>query len=175
MGILNGQFRNYTGYIIYSDGSIWSKYYSKVMTNKIMKDGYCRMQLYKNKKGTMFNVHRIIAEVFIPNPEKKPFVNHINGNKQDNRVENLEWCTQSENIIHAFMNGLSKPQVNGKLSKSVDQLTLDGEYIMTFPSTMEVERQLNIPHSQVSNVCKSKRHHNTAGGFKWKYSETSND
>ena len=61
------------------------------------------------------------------------------------------------------------------MSKRIDQLTLEGEYITTFPSTMEIERQLGIPHSQISNVCKNKKNYHSAGGFKWRYSETSND
>lgn len=175
--IKEGQFRDYSNYIIYSDGRIYSKRNKKFLTMKISHDGYGRTQLYKDKKYKNYNFHRVVAEVFIPNPDNKPFVNHINGNKLDNRVENLEWCTQSENIKHAWKNGLSKPRRNeaDKRSKRIDQLTLDGEYIRTFPSTMEIERQLGIPHSNISVVCKGKGPLYTAGGYKWRYSTTSND
>ena len=120
----------------------------------------------------MVQWHRVVAETFIPNPENKPFINHKNGVKSDNRIENLEWCTQKENILHAFKTGLSKSQTNGKLSKEIGQYDVQGNFIMVYPSTMEIERTLKIHHSRISYACK---HGSVAGGYKWKYSKTSND
>ena len=78
-----------------------------VKTQRILKpsniNGYRRVHISKNK--TMY-IHRLVAETFIPNPENKPFVNHIDGNRQNNMVKNLEWCTQKENVHHAWSIGL---------------------------------------------------------------------
>jgi hypothetical protein len=64
------------------------------------------VDLCKNGKKKTFLVHRLVATAFIPNPDNKPYINHINGNKTDNRLENLEWCTQSENMKHSYRTGL---------------------------------------------------------------------
>lgn len=69
-------------------------------------NGYLIVSLWKNGEIKRCHIHRLIAETFIPNPLNKEQVNHINGVKSDNRIENLEWATQSENTIHAFKNGL---------------------------------------------------------------------
>lgn len=71
-----------------------------------MKNGYLTVTLGKDKELTPMLVHRIVAEVFVPNPHNKTFINHKDGNKQNNLPENLEWCTRSENMIHAFATGL---------------------------------------------------------------------
>lgn len=142
-----------------------------ILSPKNNYDGYLRIQLWRKCKAIFVSIHRLVAESFIDNPENKPFVNHINGIKSDNRYENLEWVTQQENIIHAWKNGLSKPQFNNILSRAVDQLSMNGEFINRFPSTMEAERQTGIQRSTISAVCRGYGNHKSAGGYKWRYSE----
>ena len=77
-------------------------YYLKPLDNG---KGYLRVKLTTNNKSKRIMLHRIIAEAFIPNPDNKPVVNHINHNIVDNRINNLEWCTQSENVLHAVKHG----------------------------------------------------------------------
>ena len=85
-------------------------YYNHKLPEKILtpvnRNGYNRIRLYKNKKYKTFSIHKLVALMFIPNPENKPQINHINGIKKDNRAENLEWCTGSENCKHAWDVGL---------------------------------------------------------------------
>lgn len=80
----------------------------KLLSKNISNSGYEMKCLYKNSSTKSVLVHRLVAEAFIPNPENKPQVNHINGIKSDNRVENLEWNTRSENMRHSYAKGLSK-------------------------------------------------------------------
>lgn len=97
----------------------------KLLKITLMKNGYMSLELRMGDTNKRHLVHRLIAEVFIPNPDKRPVVNHINGIKNDNRIENLEWCTQSENVRHAIDAGLrtaafgpakgTKPWNTGKL------------------------------------------------------------
>lgn len=78
----------------------------KIKSHDFDRAGYCMSKLFKDCKGYRRKIHRLVAEAFIPNPENKPCVNHKNGIKNDNRVENLEWCTYQENMRHAYDLGL---------------------------------------------------------------------
>lgn len=162
----------YNNYAVDRTGNVYSLRKNKQLTPKKNWDGYLRIQLWNHGDCRYVSIHRLVAEAFIPNPDNKPFINHKNGIKSDNRVENLEWCSQKENINHAFETGLShKCPKNFKFtSKPVEQWTVDGKYIKTFPSQMEVERVLGIYHTHVSACCIGKA--KTAGHFVWKFAET---
>jgi hypothetical protein len=160
-------YPKHTGYLVTSDGQIKSIKVNKYLTPKVNWDGYHRVQIWNKCKNEYVAWHRIIAETFVPNPENKPFVNHINGIKTDNRSDNLEWVTQKENIQHAWSTGLSKS------NRPVDMLTLDGEFIIKFENSIIAGKHIGRDNSGVTKCCKGNIL--TCGGYKWRYSETSND
>jgi hypothetical protein len=116
--------------------------------------GYLRAYVYKDGAREAFSVHRLVAKMFIPNPENKPEVNHIFGNKKDNRWHKLEWATTKENVIHSFqaLNRVAPKGEKNKLSQPVEQLTLSGELVNTFCSNTEA-RNSGIIDSKALNKC----------------------
>lgn len=143
----------------------------KLLVKKVNHKGYEYVTLYNNGKQFYPRIHRIVAETFIQNLDNLPQVNHIDGNKCNNNVENLEWCTNLENMRHAIQNNLvrNKGKYN-KRSKRVAQINEKNEIVNIFDSLGEASRYLNIGYKvtgRLSMVCNNKI--NMAYGYKWKF------
>ena len=145
----------------------WGK--ERILSPKKIKNDYLQVGLCKNDKRYWKCIHRLVAEAFLDNPNNLPQVNHINENKTDNRVENLEYCSMEYNQNYGTHQQRSAAaRLNHPiLSKSVLQYSLNGELLNEFSSTMEVQRQLGFRHSHIGECCRGE--YNTAYGFIWKY------
>lgn len=139
-----------------------------IMKNQIIT-GYKVVSLCKNNKMKLVKVHRLVAIAFIDNPDNKPQVNHIDGNKLNNNVDNLEWVTAQENSLHAFRLGLRESQKGKENNRSVvvQQLDTNGNIKAEYFGTREAERQTLVNHSAISACCKGKL--KSAGGWRWQY------
>ena len=117
--------KGFSRYLIYENGDIYSKYYKKFMKQQFDKDGYKRINLINddNKIKTM-KVHRCVALAYIPNPNNKPQVDHIDQNKTNNHVSNLRWLTRSENCQN-----IKQPQCDNKLGEKNISIKKDKGYI----------------------------------------------
>ena len=136
------------------------------------KYGYLRVSLWVDGSLMQKQAHRLVAELFVSNEDNKPQVNHINGIKTDNRAENLEWCTISENTIHAYKTGLLVSPHLGKVGYDstrgieVFQYDMDGNLIDTFGSIELASKHTNVNRGNISQCINNKL--KTAGGFIWK-------
>ncbi len=135
--------------------------------------GYYQVTLYHEGKKKDFLLHRLVASLFIPNPDRKRTVNHIDGDKLNNYLGNLEWSTYSENHKHAYNFLGKKAYMTGRTnelnqnSKAIRMIDLFGKNIKEFPSISEAERETGILNSSIVACLKGR--YKTSGGYKWEY------
>ena len=151
-----------TEYSVSTEGIVRKDTTNYILSQSIQQD-YKFVTLNINGKQKRMRVHRLVAETFIDNSENKPYVNHINGNRGDNNVENLEWVTPSENTQHAVNTGLF---ISGR-TRPVIQYNLDGERMATFESATEAARQTGGSQSKITMCCCRQRE--TANDYQWRY------
>lgn len=153
-----------TIYSISDTGEVRNDNRNTILTQNT-EQGYKTVGIRVNKKPKKCRVHRLVAITYIPNPENKPYVNHIDGNRSNNHVENLEWVTPQENTIHAVQTGLMLPT----RKRSVKQYSEQGEFIAEYESITQAAKATNTSGEKITSCCKGERI--TTNGFQWKYSE----
>ena len=139
----------------------------KILNFLINKNGYLYVNLYKNAKSKHKFVHRLVAEAFIPNPNNLPQINHKDENKENNCVDNLEWCTNQYNMNYGTLRKRVIKTQTIKFGKKINQYDLQGNFIKQWNSGREIERNIGIFHQNILACCQGKT--KTCGGYIWKY------
>lgn len=166
----------YSGkYEVNKNGDVRNKLTRKILKQQKTRFGYMTVKLFENNHGKEYRVHRLVAVAFLPNERNKPCVHHIDHDKTNNHVSNLEWCTHKENSQHDVKDG--KRVINGvwleRIRESrkpmykpvigVSKLTGEAIYF----ENMRKVRSIGISPGDVSKCCKGKK--KSAGGYKWSY------
>lgn len=174
------EVKGYEGlYRVSNLGSVYSLLTKKTLKKPVNSSGYSLVVLSINGQKKSFNIHRLVATAFVPNPNNREQVNHKDGDKTNNDSRNLEWVTQSDNMKHAYRMRLQTPSISQKLavadhcrqnySKKVRQYDLNGVFVTEYPSASDAARNTGAFQSNISKVCRgqmSKTHN-----YKWEYAE----
>ena len=136
-----------------------------VLKGSIARNGYVRVTLTKNAVNKFYHVHRLVAETFIENPEKLPLINHIDENRTNNRVDNLEWCTYHYNNTYRDARKRFAATYSTNHTYPVKMYSLDGELIKTFPSVREASKAMGVTITTIGRAISKTR--KTAAGFVW--------
>ena len=176
-----GRVKSLRKKIIYQTNNRWGKckcekiYEEKILKNYLSKRGYYVVNLSQNSKSTQFKIHKLVATAFIPNPENKPQIDHINTDRTDNRVENLRWVSNKENMNNPITK--QKCSINNNMknkfgkehpnSKPILQFTIEGNFIRKWDCTKQVEKELGINRCSICSCLKGR--YETSGGYKWGY------
>ena len=156
-----------TDYSVSDEGQVRKDSTNYILSQSSQQD-YKHVTLNINGKQKRMRVHRLVAEAYIENPFNKPYVNHIDGNRGNNNVKNLEWVTPSENTQHAVRTGLFKSGV----ARAVIQYDLDGNEMMTYESASEAARQTGGSQAHITQCCKRQRE--TDNDYQWRYADDPN-
>lgn len=157
----------WNAYSVSSNGDILRKSSNRLCRLNPDKNGYLIVCLSQNNIQKQFKVHRLVAQAFIPNPNNYPQVNHKNGIKSDNRVENLEWCDGKYNVNYSHSK-IYHDSITHRM-KPVIQLSLNGEVIQRFESVRSAAKSVNATNSRISDTCNGK--YKTCKGYMWKWIE----
>lgn len=154
--IMDEKFLDVVGYEdifqISNTGKVFSKRTNKILKHHVAKSGYCTLATKVNGLNVAFRIHRLVATAFLANPENKPEVNHLDGNKANNIVSNLEWVTSKENIRHAFATGLKTVYSGiGKWNSKLSEEDVRAIRLST-KSARELSTEYNVHHTQISRV-----------------------
>lgn len=173
--------KGYEGYYqISSKCRVRSFKHNRLKIMKQTKDsgGYLMIGLSKNNTEKKYMVHNLFATYFLPNPLNYKHINHIDFNKTNNKLNNLEWCTHKINMEHAAKkpgrvwakNWVGKFGSNHNTSKAVEQIDIKTNLVIKiFGSTMDAYRELGVQPAHISEVAIGKTNRVTAGGYKWRY------
>lgn len=156
-------------YIISTRGKVISIAKNVVMWQGKMKNGYSTIKLSKKGKLQTFLVHRVILIAFRGIDKIRNTGNHLDGVKSNNFLYNLEWATSSENLKHAFANGLNLAAIghNHVSARPIEQLRLDGSFVKKWSCAYEAARFFKVDKRAITSVLRGKT--NTSCGYKWEY------
>lgn len=148
----------FPNYLITRCGNVVNKRTKRILKNSINKDGYAKIRLSDSQKKKSYSVHRLVGMAFIKNPNNLPQINHLDGNKKNNKVTNLEWCDQSENSKHSFRIGLqSNVGIKNPAAKLNEQQVREirAKYSPGVVTIKQLSIEYNVGETTIGRVLKT--------------------